>query len=104
MHITPRELHDHRAGGGEAILLDVRTPEEHEIVRLEGARLVTRELVTEILENWPRDRELITYCHHGVRSLDAARFLVSHGFNNVRSLSGGIDAWAAEIDPSLPRY
>ena len=104
MQITVNEYQEYRAAGGEAVLLDVRTLEEFEIVRLEGALLVTRDLLKEILEDWPRDRALITYCHHGVRSLEAAKFLASRGFGNVRSLSGGIDAWATDIDPSLPRY
>jgi len=48
--------------------------------------------------------EIITYCHHGVRSLHAAAFLYQNGLQNVKSLAGGIDLWAAEIDSTLSRY
>jgi rhodanese-related sulfurtransferase len=47
---------------------------------------------------------VVFVCHHGVRSLDAAAFFAGHGFQNVRSMNGGIDAWSLEVDPELPRY
>ena len=53
-------------------LLDVRSSEEQEIVRLEGGALLTADLAKEITENWPRDTKIVAYCHHGLRSLDAA--------------------------------
>jgi len=43
-------------------------------------------------------------CHHGIRSLDAAAFLKSHGFTNVRSMRGGIAVWSAVVDPNVPQY
>ena len=52
----------------------------------------------------PKDTPIVTYCHHGIRSLEAASYLIGHGFTNVLSLAGGIDAWAKEIDTSLRRY
>lgn len=85
-------------------LLDVRTPEEHAICKLDGGQLVTQQLVEEIMNTWPKDTPMVTYCHHGFRSLDAASFLIGHGFTNVRSLTGGIDAWSVDIDSSVPRY
>ena len=50
------------------------------------------------------NQPVIVYCHHGIRSLKATRWLRSHGFGNVFSLRGGIDAWSLRIDPSVPRY
>ena len=85
-------------------LLDVREPEELDIVKLDGAVRVTPELVQEMMASWPKDTPIVTYCHHGVRSLEAASYLIGHGFTNVRTLAGGIDAWAGQIDPALPRY
>lgn len=85
-------------------LLDVRTPEEWEIARLPGAKLVDNALAREILEQWPKDSKIVLYCHVGERSLDAASYLIGHGFTNVRSLDGGIDAWTREVDPAVPRY
>jgi rhodanese-related sulfurtransferase len=85
-------------------LLDVREPSEWDLVRLEGAQLVTRELVDEVVSSWERNTPIVCYCHRGVRSLNAAAYLMGQGFENVRSMRGGIDAWAREIDPLLRRY
>ena len=56
------------------------------------------------LEEIDRDRPLVVYCHHGIRSLHAALALRSRGYTQARSLRGGIDRWSAEIDPAMPRY
>ena len=53
---------------------------------------------------WPQDTPIVFDCHHGQRSLDAASYFAGHGFTEVRSMTGGIDAWAVEVDPSVPRY
>jgi rhodanese-related sulfurtransferase len=57
-----------------------------------------------ILSTWPREQLLVLYDHEGTRSMDAAAYFQGHGFTNVKSLRGGIDAWSAEADPALPRY
>lgn len=103
LQISPQDL----AGllkEGKVKLLDVRTDEEHAIASIEGDQLLTEELVEEVKQKWPKDTQIVTYCHHGQRSLDAAAYLVGHGFPNVRSLRGGIDAWSQEIDSLLPQY
>jgi len=89
---------------GAIKLLDVRTPQEYEIVHIEGSMLVDQSLAEEIVNTWPPDTQIVTMCHHGIRSLDAAAYLRGHGLNNTRSMRGGIDAWAGTVDPSLPRY
>ncbi|MFZ1217972.1 MAG: rhodanese-like domain-containing protein [Chthoniobacterales bacterium] len=104
MQIGPRELADHIACGEPAYLLDVRTREEFEAVKLPGAHLFTQELMQEILANTHRQNLFVVYDHTGARSLDAAAYFQGHGFENVKSLRGGIDAWSAEVDPKLPRY
>ena len=104
IQISAKELAALLQRGEPIRLLDVRTPEEREIVKIEVAQLVTQQLVQEIMANWPKDTPIVTHCHHGIRSLDAASYFIGHGFTNVRSLTGGIDAWAAEIDTKLPRY
>jgi len=104
MEIAPRELFAALESGVALRLLDVRHAEEHAIVRLDGAMLVTAEMVEDVTKNWHKATPIVTYCHHGVRSLNAAHWLKSQGFTHVKSLSGGIHAWAEEIDPSLPRY
>jgi rhodanese-related sulfurtransferase len=103
LEITPRETAD-LLKQGKIKLVDVRTPEEYAIAKVEGSLLVDQSLAQEIMQTWPKDSAIVTICHHGVRSLDAAAYLRGHGFANTRSMSGGIDAWAALIDPSIPRY
>ena len=104
--ITPRDLAAHLAAGHPTYLLDVRQPWEHALVTLDSSVLVPLdELPTRHATLAPPAGALVvTYCHHGMRSADAAMFLASQGWPGVVSLAGGIDAWAREIDPALPRY
>ena len=104
MQISPIELAARMKQGERLPLIDVRSREEWDAVHLEGATFFTQELMQEILSTWPKGREFVFICHHGIRSLDAAAFFVGHGFERVRSLAGGIDAWSAEVDQALPRY
>ena len=104
MQIEPRELSDRIAGGEPVYLLDVRTREEWEAVKLADSHLFTQELMQEILTKESRTGLFVIYDHKGERSMDAAAFFQGHGFENVRSLRGGIDAWSAEVDSKLPRY
>src|SRR3954447_4301928 len=104
MQIKPRELSERLAAGEKIKLLDVRTREEWESVKLPGSHLFTQELMQEILGQWSRDELIVIYDHQGTRSMDAAAYFQGHGFREVKSLRGGIDAWSAEVDPSLPRY
>ena len=104
MQIEPQELFDRMNKGERINLLDVRTREEHEAVRINDSELFTQELMQQILSNWSRGDLLVVYDHTGSRSMDAAAYFQGHGFNNVKSLRGGIDAWSAEVDASLPRY
>ena len=89
---------------GSVTLIDVRTPQEYEIARIGGCRLVDAALAKEIVDTWPKDAPIITVCHHGVRSLDAAVYLRQQGFAQTRSMHGGINLWSMTIDPSIPQY
>ena len=73
-------------------------------MKLPGAHLFTQELMHEITSNGSRTNLLVVYDHTGTRSMDAAAYFQGHGFENVKSLRGGIDAYSAEVDPTLPRY
>ena len=85
-------------------LLDVRTAEELAVAALPGAlHIPMQELPTRLGELDPQ-APIAVLCHHGVRSEMAGRFLERNGFAEVYSVAGGIDAWSAEIDPSVPRY
>jgi adenylyltransferase/sulfurtransferase len=85
-------------------LLDVRTPLEHRICRLEDSKLIPLMELPERFSELDRSEEIVVYCHHGNRSARAVDFLRRMGFENTRNLSGGINAWSLEIDPSVPRY
>ena len=104
MQIEPRELSERLAAGETIHLLDIRTREEFDSVKLPGGHLFTQEFMQEILANWSRTDLLVIYDHQGMRSMDAAAYFQGHGFEKIRSLRGGIDAWSAEVDPTLPRY
>ena len=104
MQIEPRELADRLAASEKIQLLDVRTREEFEAVKLPNAQLFTQELMQTILSSWSRSDLTVVYDHQGTRSMDAAAYFQGHGFENVKSLRGGIDAYSAEVDASLPRY
>ena len=88
------------------LLLDCREPDEYQLVQIEGSRLVPMsELVDRVGELEPfREQAIVVHCHHGGRSLRVAHWLMQQGFADVKSLAGGIDQWAVEIDPDLPRY
>ena len=104
LQIEPRELADRMGRGEKAYLLDVRTREEYDAVKIDNAHLFTQEMMQEILSKWPRENLVVVYDHQGTRSMDAAAYFQGQGFENVKSLRGGIDAWSVEVDPKLPRY
>ncbi len=104
MQIDPRELADRIASGEQINLLDVRTREEYEAVKLPAAHLFTQEFMQELQSRWVKEDPLVIYDHQGHRSMDAAAYFQGHGFTNVKSLRGGIDAYSVEVDSTLPRY
>lgn len=104
MQIEPRDLAERIAQRENIYLLDVRTREEHDAVKLDHAHLFTQELMQDVLAKWARENLVVVYDHQGTRSLDAAAYFQGQGFKNVKSLRGGIDAWSVEVDPKLPRY
>jgi monothiol glutaredoxin len=101
--MSVQELKAKLDAGDEFVLIDVRTPGEREIVCIDGSRPFDAKAMAE-LQGLPRDRPLIFHCKSGGRSSQAAEHFLRLGFSNVYNVVGGIDAWANEIDPSLPRY
>ncbi len=94
-----------RLDSGEAIvLLDVREPWEQEICAIPASRLMPMATIPGALDTLDRDATIVTVCHHGIRSQHAGEFLAANGFTSVANLSGGVDAWACEVDPGMPRY
>lgn len=93
--------------GVDFTLLDCRERDEWEIVRIAPAKLIPMSELQERLSELGSDysRNIIVYCHHGIRSRHVAAWLRSKSeFHNVQSMTGGIDAWSVRLDPSLPRY
>jgi rhodanese-related sulfurtransferase len=99
-------VHAAQANGDDFLLLDCRDPEEYALVRIPNARLLPLgELPVRAAELEPyRNRRIVVHCHHGGRSLRAANWLRANGFPQAQSMAGGIDTWAEQIDPTLPRY
>ena len=89
--------------GNDVLLLDVREPWEHQIARIGNSQLVPMNELPGRLASIDRSRDIVVYCHHGMRSDMAAEWLRSQGFP-ARNLAGGIDRWSREVDPAIPRY
>ena len=86
------------------LLLDVREPWEVEICSITGSRNLPMMEVPSALATLERERETVVVCHHGVRSLQVAMFLDQSGFTRIINLSGGIDAWARDVEPDMTTY
>ena len=103
--ITPREMKRRLDLGDCVVLVDVRESWEIEIAALPGSRHIPLcELRYRAYEEIDPEDEVVLYCHGGVRSMDAALLLWELGYEHVRSLAGGIERWALEVDTSVPRY
>jgi rhodanese-related sulfurtransferase len=109
--LSPRQLADLLAERGGApngpeapLLLDVREPWEFAVCRIEGSRLLPMGRIPAALGELDRERETVVICHHGIRSLQVARWLERQGFRQVTDLDGGLDAWARDIDPAMRTY
>jgi rhodanese-related sulfurtransferase len=104
LFIAPKDLAALRAQEADLKLLDVRSREEYEAVHIKDSHLLSQPIMQEIMSKWPRSQTLVIIDHQGKTGLDAAAYFLGHGFENVRCLRGGLDAWSQEIDPQLPRY
>ncbi len=103
--ITPLELQRRLDLGEPLVLVDVREPWEANISSIAGSLLLPlNELQYRAEEELDPLDEIVLYCHHGVRSMEAAMVLWNLGYEQVKSLAGGVDRWAAQVDPGMPRY
>jgi rhodanese-related sulfurtransferase len=100
---TPQEVASALKSDNQPRLIDVRNPAEWQLAKIEGAQLITEELHHSIM-GWPKETPMVFYCHTGTRSMDAAAYFTGHGFTNVKSMTGGIDAWSQTVDKAVPRY
>ena len=90
--------------GSKFNLIDVREPYEYEFCHIEGSKLIPVGQVLDRVKEFSLNAEYVFCCHTGERSGWVVNYLRQHGFTKVKNLTGGIDAWALEIDPSMPRY
>jgi rhodanese-related sulfurtransferase len=104
MEITPAEMKERFDRGENFLLVDVREPWEHELCRIEGAKLIPMGSIPANLQALDVDEDVVCYCHHGMRSMDVAVWLRGQGVQRAKSLAGGIERWSLEIDPRVPRY
>ena len=102
--LTPAELHRQMQAGQAPLVLDVRNPEEFQICRIPGSRLLPLPELPQRFEELDRDAEMVVHCKSGMRSAKAIAFLRQQGFTKLRNLKGGILAWADQVDPSVPKY
>jgi rhodanese-related sulfurtransferase len=102
--ITVKELKKLFDSGVHINLIDVREPSEYSVCHISGSSLIPLRDIPNHVKEFNRDEEYVFYCHVGERSASAVNFLQQLGFKKVKNLVGGIDAWATEIDPAMPRY
>jgi rhodanese-related sulfurtransferase len=110
--ISVQTVEQKRQAGEQFVWLDVREPNELQLAAIADERVVTAplsQLASRQLAALPaaahdKEREIIVFCHHGMRSAQVTAWLRSQGWRNVTNMSGGIDAWAQQVDPSVGTY
>ena len=105
-HLTALELADWQADDARPspYLLDVREQWEYETCRIDGSTLIPMSTIPARIDDLDEDAAIVCICHHGARSLNVAAFLEHHGFGKVYNLTGGIHAWAVQVDSSMQKY
>lgn len=102
--ISVTDLAQWRASAKDFVLLDVREPDEIATVAIPGSVHIPMRDVPQRLHELDASATVAVLCHHGGRSARVAQFLTAHGFADVHNVDGGIDAYALDVDPTLPRY
>lgn len=102
--MSPQELKSLLDSGRPIKLIDVREPHEFDINRIESAELTPLSRFETYIPDMDPNEEIYIYCYKGTRSMTALKKLKDKGFTKLKSLDGGIDNWAVEIDHDMPRY
>ena len=105
--LTPRQVRDLLASDdADIVLIDCRTEQEAAVARIDGAVLIPLQQVRQRMDDLEElaDRRIVIHCHHGMRSLKMTAMLRQAGIEDVWSMAGGIDLWAIDIAPGMPRY
>lgn len=104
-HFTPTQLLDYiNSAQKTPVLLDVREPWEYEICHIANSTLIPMGQIHLHCDTLNKDDETIVICHHGIRSRQVAMYLESREFTNVVNLTGGVDAWAQDVDVQMEKY
>jgi rhodanese-related sulfurtransferase len=104
LEIEPRDVKQLLDRGEGLLMVDVRESWEHQLCHIEGSQLIPLGQLAANVATFEAAEDIVLFCHSGRRSLDAASWLRSQGISGARSMTGGIDRWSREIDPSVPRY
>lgn len=104
LNISPEEVKAKLDRGEKIVLLDVREPWEVALNRVGDPVVISMAELGDRYTELNPEAEIVVYCHTGVRSLKATRFLKDRQYKNVKNLAGGIDAWSLQVDPKVPRY
>ena len=102
--LSTTDLQQKLAQNEALFLLDVREANEFDYTHIANSVLIPLRQIPDRLSELDPEQEIIVICHHGMRSQQAASYLVHSGFKNVANLSGGIDAWSSQCDPTVKRY
>jgi rhodanese-related sulfurtransferase len=105
-HITATDLAAWLADPSrpKPLLLDVRENWEFETCNIAGSTQIPMNLIPIRVSELDDDQEIVCVCHHGARSMQVANFLERNGFEKITNLTGGIHAWAVQVDPAMPTY
>ena len=104
MQISAKEVNERVGRGDKLLLVDVREQWEYDLAKIPGAKLIPLGTLPANLNTLLDADEVICYCHHGMRSLDAAVWLRQQGVEGAKSMAGGIERWSVDVDSSVPRY
>lgn len=107
LEITVSAVKEMLDKGERVRLIDVREPREYQLCQIPGSELIPMGTIPQHLtqlEDHAEEAKLVVFCHHGMRSLNVVAWLREKGIGNCVSMSGGIDAWSLQVDPSVPRY
>lgn len=103
-NVSAVELKARLDKGDKLVLLDVREPWEFRIAKIEGAILIPLREVGNRVNELDPETETVVLCHHGIRSKMALDYLREKGFQNLKNLAGGMNAWSLQVDPKVPFY
>ncbi len=102
--ISPVALKARLDAGEKPFLLDVRESWEYALCSIEGSRNISQSNIEKIQQDLKPDDDIVVICHHGLRSLQVANYLIGLGFNKISNLEGGVDAWARTVDANMAQY